>query len=366
MISHDVRTPLAGIIGVFDSLERAPLDAGNRRLVALGQRAGGILQTLITDILDVARVDSGRIRLEPAPFDPAQSLNDVVELNRPAAVAQKLRIAGKGAELLPARVIGDRARFEQLLGNLVSNAIAYTGAGEIIVAAHWEAGQPLPLVVEVIDTGPGIDPALVPTLFDAFVLAPRPGSRSAGLGLGLHISRSLAELMQGRIDYRPGDAGGSVFRVALPLPPAAAALRADDAAALPEAPCQVLLVEDDVIAGEVTRALLQSHGHDVVMAASADAAVALAAAHSFDVVLMDVQLGGGSDGDSGLETGLDATRRIRRLPGRHGRVTIIALTSDGMDACRLACRAAGMDGVMIKPFAARGGLARAIAAARQA
>lgn len=360
MISHDVRTPLAGIIGVLDSLERVPLTHDQHALVGLGQRAGGILTTLVTDILDVARVDSGRIRLEPAPFDPQQSIIDVVELNRPAAQSRHLLIAATGTAALPEHVMGDRARFEQLLGNLVSNAIAYTATGEIIVCAQWDASQQLPLVVEVRDTGPGIDPALVPTLFDAFVLAPRPGNRSTGLGLGLHISRSLAELMNGSIDYRAGEGGGSIFRVGLPLPMTQAPATA---AVLPEEPpLDVLLVEDDMIARAVTTALLQSHGHRVATAASANAAVDMAASQVFDVVLMDLQLG--QDADVGPDSGLVATRRIRQLAGCNGSPTIIALTSDGRAECRAACRAAGMDGVLLKPFAARAGLARAIAAAQ--
>ena len=359
MISHDVRTPLAGIMGVFQTLDRAPLAADQTRLVDLGLRAGGTLTALITDILDVARADAGRIRLEPAPFDPAQSIADIIALGRDAAADKGLVLTATGLEDLPI-VIGDRARFEQVLGNLVTNAIAYTERGHVSVTAAWDAKSDAPLVIEVTDSGPGIDPARVPTMFDAFNLAPAAGNRSAGLGLGLHICWRLTSLMGGSIVYDPAPGGGSQFRVALPLP-RAETLLATRPGASPGAAQRLLLVEDDLVTREVTAALLESHGHRVVVATDGETALAAAAAGGFDTVLLDLQLGGFGDGDSA--SGLELARQIRALGGDAGVARLVALTADGLDTRRIECRAAGLDGLIIKPLSLATGLDVALAAA---
>lgn len=357
MISHDVRTPLAGMVGVLQTLERTDVSPEQARIIDLGLRAGGTLTTLVTDILDVARADAGRISLVLHPFSPARSISDIADLNRRTASAKYLKIVVTGEANLPVAVHGDRTRFEQLLSNLVINAIAYTPRGTVTVAAAWDASAARPLVVEVIDTGPGIDPDRVPQMFDALIVGTRPGNRSVGLGLGLHICRRIVDIMDGTIEYHAGIESGSVFRIALPMPQTS--IKPDR---LPfgaiEIAQRILLVEDDLIAQQVTEALLQSHGHHVTIAANADAAVIIAATCSFDIVLMDLQLhaGVGEVRDSGFA----AARRIRRLPGDAGRVTIIALTADARPEQREVCRAAGMNGLMVKPFGLAAGLGHAI------
>jgi CheY-like chemotaxis protein len=348
MISHDVRTPLAGMIGVLDVLQRGALRPEQARLVDLASRAGATLTILVNDILDVARADAGRIALVPAAFDPARSLADVVEIHRERATAAGLDLAIAGLETWPAFVLGDRARFEQLFGNLVVNAVAYTPAGSITVTATRDPAAGL--VVTVADTGPGIDPDRLPTLFDAFVPA-GPGHRSSGLGLGLHICQRLAELMGGSIAYRPAPGGGSEFRVALPLPAVAAPAALPPAAADPGQ--RVLLVDDDAIAREVTAAQLAARGHAVTVAADGEAALAAAARATFDLILLDIRLGGDPDG-------IAVARRLPRRPG----LVVVALTGDGSAETRAGALAAGMDGVILKPFAMPRGLAEAVAAAR--
>jgi signal transduction histidine kinase/CheY-like chemotaxis protein len=359
MISHDVRTPLAGIMGVFQTLDRASLAPDQTRLVDLGLRAGGTLTTLVTDILDVARADAGRIRLEPAPFDPAQSIADIIALACDTAADKGLALSAAGLDSLPI-VIGDRARFEQVLGNLVTNAVAYTDHGHVSVTATWDADATAPLVVDVSDSGPGIDPARVATMFDAFTLVPAAGNRSAGLGLGLHICWRLTALMGGSIAYQPAPGGGSRFRVALPLPRADMLLPAR-AGAGPGAAQRLLLVEDDLVTREVTAALLESHGHSVTVATDAETALTAASAGGFDTILLDLQLGG--FGDSGSASGLQLARQIRALGGAAGAARLVALTADGLDTRRVECRAAGLDGLIIKPLSLADGLDVALATA---
>lgn len=356
MISHDVRTPLAGMMGVLQALDRDDLDDRQSRLVGLGLRAGGTLTTLVTDILDVARADAGRITLSPAPFDPAQSIADILAINQPTATAKGLALAATGLDTLP-QVVGDRARFEQVIGNLVANAVAYTPAGRVAVSASWTATAPLPLAISIADTGPGIDPARLATVFDAFALEPRPGDRSTGLGLGLHICRRLVELMDGTISCNPAAGGGSLFHIALPLPAATTQPAASAPASDP--PLRILLVEDDGITAEVTTALLASHGHEVTLAEDAAGAEALAASQKFDVVLMDLNLGHGDGEDA--TPGLVAARRILAHPGQQAR--LYALTADARPEQHDRCVAAGMTGVLVKPLALPDGLGAALAVA---
>jgi signal transduction histidine kinase/CheY-like chemotaxis protein len=360
MISHDVRTPLGGMMGVLQTLEKAGLPTPQERLVRLGLRAGRTLTTLMTDILDVARTDAGRVVLEPENFDVRQSLQDLVDLGAESAAAKglllQLKVVGPSP---PPAVLGDRARIEQLFGNLIANAISYTPAGSVTVNMAWRPDMLQKLCVEVLDTGPGIDPAWAPHMFDAFALAPRPGNRSAGLGLGLHISWRLAQLMGGAIMYEPASSGGSRFSVTLPLVAVVLPLIADVSSDV-DPPQDILLVEDDDIAREVTGSLLESWGHKVVKVAGGEAAIFELGRARFDLVLMDIQLEDGS----GYGSGLDVTRRIRALPNAPVALSIIALTGDASEDFRAAYREAGIDGVLVKPLILKTGLAEAMQKSR--
>jgi signal transduction histidine kinase/CheY-like chemotaxis protein len=354
MISHDVRTPLSGIMGALQTLSNTRPSPEQDRLIGLGLRAGVTLTTLVADLLDVARADAGRISLEIAPFSPAQSLADVVDMHRDTAASRQLSLTLSGTGSIPEILLGDRIRFEQIIGNLLSNAILYTPAGGATVHAAWDGAQPRPLVVSVTDTGPGIDPSRLPKRFDAGAVVPKSGNRSAGLGLGLHICRRLVELMDGTLDCAPAPGGGSRFCVALPLRRSdAAGLR--PAMARPVEPAlRILLVEDDEIAGETTRALLQCHGHSVTLASDATTAMACAQASHFEAILLDIQLA--AHGTSGL----DVVRQIRALPGPRARTPVFALTGDGLDDHLASYKAAGLDGLLLKPLMLDRGLAMAL------
>jgi signal transduction histidine kinase len=344
MISHDVRTPLSGIMGALQTLANARPTDEQDRLIGLGLRAGTTLTTLVTDLLDVARADAGRISLEIAPFSPTQSLADVVDMHRAAAAAQNLSLALHGTAAIPDMLLGDRIRFEQIIGNLLSNAVLYTDTGGVTVHVAWDGALALPLVVTVTDTGPGIDPSHVPQRFDAGEVVPKSGNRSAGLGLGLHICRRLVELMDGTLECAPAPGGGSKFRVALPLRWSEPAKIRPATARPAEPKLRILLVEDDDIAGETTSALLQSHGHDVTLAADARTATACAEATRFDVILLDIQLA--TAGSSGL----DVVRHVRAIPGEGALTPVFALTGDGLDDHHASYKAAGIDGLLLKPL----------------
>jgi signal transduction histidine kinase len=343
MISHDVRTPLSGIMGVLQTLARDINIPEQNRLLGLGLRAGMTLNTLVTDILDVARADSGRITLDIAAFSPALSLGDVVDLHRSAAMAKGLTLDLTCTSDVPPLLLGDRIRFEQIIGNLVSNAVLYTTEGSVGVGAAWDERQALPLTITIVDTGPGIDPRRVPETADLGATILAPGNRSAGLGLGLHICRRLVDLMGGRLEHVARPAGGSCFRVCLPLQAAPASDSKPVVPAAKDDALRILLVEDDEIAGEANRALLRSFGHDVVLTETAEIALASFERTYFDVVFLDMQLS--PHGISGLEL----ARCMRALPPPRGETKLFAVTGDGFEDHAIY-RSAGINGVILKPL----------------
>ena len=358
MISHDVRNPLSGIMGVLQTLARENLTPEQNRLLGLGLRAGMTLTTLVTDILDVARADSGRITLDIAPFSPVLSLGDIVDMHRAVAAAKNLGLDLTCDVRLPPLLLGDRIRFEQIIGNLVSNAVLYTAQGGVRVHAAWEESEAFALTIAIVDTGPGMDPGRLPKNADLGAAVLAPGNRSAGLGLGLHICRRLVDLMQGRLEHVRVSEGGSCFRVRLPLHRAPAQPTKPFTIPAAEAPLRILLVEDDEIAGEASRALLCSCGHDVELTETADAALAFAAQDVFDVVFLDMQLS-----PHGL-SGLDVARRIRALPPPHGDMQLFAVTGDGLEENHALYRAAGIDGLILKPLIFTDNLAAVLQAAK--
>lgn len=348
-ISHDVRTPLAGIMGVLQTLQRTPAAEPRPDLVGLALRAGTTLSKIVSDILEAARLEAGRVTVEPAPFDAGRSLADIVALSGGKAATKGLTMDVHGLDVLPPSVLGDRVRFEQIFGNLVDNAIAYTDAGGVRVEVR--GGEPL--VIEVIDTGPGLEPDQVAAMLTSSMMTQQAGRRASGLGIGLQISDRLARLMGGRVDYRPAEGGGSCFRVTLPLPVLAAP---DLVAVEPRAATaqRILLIEDDDISRVVTCELLRSHGHEVEAAATIEAALGLAIDHRFDLVLTDVSLGASDTG------GLEVAQAIRGLPQPAGAVPIIALTAEGRPEIHATYRAAGISGVIVKPLTLSADLAAAL------
>lgn len=345
MISHDVRTPLSGLVGVMQVLARSPHGPEQQRLIDLGLRAGRNLADLVTDILESARTDASAPVIRLTPFDPDSSLDELVRLQAPTALAKGLSLSYRRSDELPAWVAGDRLRFEQVVGNLVSNAVTHTPSGGIWIAAGWRSGARLPLQIDVRDTGPGLDPLTAPRMFEAFVQGPTAAALT-GFGLGLDICRRLTEAMGGEMTYARSN-GESLFRVALPFPasepPPLAMLAA------PSRTLSILLVEDDPISREVTAALLRTVGHQVEAAADEDEAIACAASQVFDLILLDIDLGRGG-------SGLALARRLRAELSVSS--AIVALTGSDVPASA----APDLDGVIVKPLDADADLSRFLTA----
>jgi PAS domain S-box-containing protein len=360
-VSHEVRTPLNGVLGTISLLLDTALDAEQRAYAETARRSGETLLWTVNELLDLSRIEAGKLELEDIAFDPGQPVREVLALQAAAAADKGLRLTASLDASLPTRIMGDPRRLRQVLLNLVDNAIRFTAAGAVEIKVARNADR---IEVEVRDTGAGIPAQLRKRLFRRFQQADAgTARRHGGSGLGLMICRRLVGLMGGEIGVESAQGRGSVFRFDLPLRPAA-----DDAPGLPvfapaEAPARraagdapfarLLLVEDSEASQLVAAAMLRKAGYEVDLARDGETAVEAAGTGSYDAILMDVRM-------PGLD-GYEATRRIRALPGPAARVRILALTASAMPGDIQRSLAAGMDAHLAKPVD-RAGLLGAVAA----
>jgi signal transduction histidine kinase len=334
MLGHEIRTPLTGVLGMAELLADGMLDDRQRDQVAAIQGAGRHLLRLVNDALDLARIEAGRLTLQPAPFALVPLLHEVGDLLRPLAAAKGLRFSLDCDAALPAAMHGDATRLRQILFNLGHNAIKFCDRGDVVVAAAPLDPQGLRLSVH--DSGPGLDPARRARLFRRF----EPGADgSGGSGLGLAICRELAVAMGGTVDVVDMRGRGACFRVDLPLPAAADMPSPPPPAASAPVPAsrRILLVEDDALVADVVAGLLRRDGHDVVHAAHGLAALAELDVGRFDLAIVDLDL-------PGID-GLTLAGLVRaRWP-----LPLLALTARADPGAEPAARAAGMAAFLRKP-----------------
>lgn len=347
-MSHEIRTPMNVVTGLATLLGKTALDAEQQKMVEMLKTNADLLLKLINDLLDISRIESGQVELEVTDFTLSNVLNDIEVMFKTTAESKKLSLhlddRTRGLHFL-----GDRTRVQQILMNLVSNAVKFTQDGTISISATAErTGDYCNLILKVSDTGIGIPTDKLELIFSKFTQADETITRRfGGSGLGLSISHSLATMMGGNITAAQNSPKGSVFTVTLRLPISHEVAAANNpvSATAPIGGGHVLLVEDYAPNVMVASMMLEELGINVTVAENGAQAIARMqeATEPFLAILMDVQMYG--------MDGLETTRRIRLLEAAKGtRSTIIGVTAHALAGDRDRCLAAGMDDYISKPI----------------
>jgi signal transduction histidine kinase len=347
-MSHEIRTPMNGVVGMISLMLDRVQDAENREQLLVAQNAAQALIVILNDILDLSKMEAGRLTIEAVACDLPALARDCLRMFEFAVREKGLDLRLDTAPGCPAWVLSDPVRLRQILVNLVGNAIKFTAAGRVTLALTPGDGDLV--LFEVRDTGIGIAAGKLHSIFDAFTQADGSHTRKfGGTGLGLTITRRLVQLMGGRLwaESEPGQ--GSRFFVELALARGAApGARNETAPAAPPMPAlpgglRVLVAEDNPVNQKVIGSMLRRQGWAITLAASGVEACRCFEESCFDLVLMDVQMP--------VMDGLEATRRMRAQEALGGRVRtpIVALTAHASQAHREQYLAQGMDSVITKP-----------------
>ena len=352
-ISHEMRTPLHGMMGMLRLMRQHPGQAPAAHHLSLMHESGQHLVAVINDLLDFAKLESTGLPISPHPFRLQQTLRSVTEMLRPTCEGKGLGLALEAHLGATDWVLGDDTRIRQILINLLGNAIKFTSSGRITLVAQRDP-QSGWTQLQVHDTGAGIPAADLSRIFEPFHQAEGTYERRfGGTGLGLTISRELSKAMGGQLSCISQVGQGSVFTCALPLPdtspppspePETLPMALDGLQASRLSPPMVLVVDDNAVNTLVAEAELRHFGMDVTVADSGAAALDWLSNNEADLIFMDCEM----PGMDGMTT-TAALRDLERQQGRT-RAPVVALTANGRDAMDARARASGMDDYLGKPF----------------
>jgi len=347
-ISHELRTPINGIIGFNQLMLGGELSDKQRERAAIIKASSEHLLQLVNDLLDLSRIASNSVELEPAPFDVTELAEEAVELMTPLADQNHLTLETQIKVPAGARIEGDRSRIKQILLNLMSNALKFTEEGSVALRVTETDGG---IAFAVADTGPGMPEDKLQSVFERFSQLKNQRAGAQGAGLGLAITRGLVELMGGEIDVESELGKGSVFTVLLPLP----LMRPDEGSNGPAADdgnaaaeerrtemYDVLVAEDHPFNQILISEILVSIGCRVTMAENGQEALDQIENHGFDLIIMDNQMP--------VMSGLEAIRHIRARPDWKTRIPILALTANAMRGAEREYEAHGVEKFMTKPL----------------
>ncbi len=354
-MSHEIRTPMTGVLGMIDLVRLSALPAEEREHLELARSAADSLLSLLNEILDLSKIEAGRLEISPAPFSVRHCVSQAVRMFEVSTHDKGLDLITRVDAGVPDNVVGDALRLRQILVNLVGNAVKFTERGSVVVQVRIETQTAAEVVlhIQVTDTGVGIPAEKQNMIFDPFRQADGSMARRyGGTGLGLTISARLVELMGGKIRVESEPGKGSTFSFTIPMAPASAEERIElsrEFRANPGVRChgsrkrslRLLVAEDNVVSQRLVAELLRREGHEVTLAGNGREAVAAVLAGDFDVVLMDIQMP--------AMDGHQATAAIRLAEsGRH--TPIVAMTAHSMKGDEQKCLEAGMDDYLSKPI----------------
>ena len=342
-MSHEIRTPMNGIMGTTQLALEMASNREQKQYLEVARDSANSLLGLLNDVLDLSRIEAGKLSINPVPVDPRELVKEAVQMLTVSANAKGLDIREDCDAEVPRLILGDPLRLRQILVNLVGNAVKFTEKGHVDVSVYSGSGG-RQVCFAVRDTGIGIPPDKQQALFRPFSQADGSITRKyGGSGLGLAISAKLVHLMGGTIRLDSQAGGGTLVEIAVPCHLPSALL---NQSVVRDSPCltakRILLAEDNTVNQMVASRLLEKHGHSVFVVSNGKEALEVLDHEAFDVVLMDVQM---PEMD-----GYEATAAIRaheRNSPHH--VPIVAMTAHAMAGDRDHCLAAGMDGYVSKP-----------------